>query len=170
MGKRMGAIALIIWLSLAGWFGWMQPTWASVHTYPEGAGAVMVRSLQTLRDDRDQAWQLVLFNRSQHGAIESVHLRLVGFPGKVIVQHPDPLRISSSTAAWTAPDCTAEVPLLPLSTGEYDVQPAIAALPNNSPLQITLATTGGDRTLKIPPYAVREWREVAQMLPNSDAS
>lgn len=54
---------------------------ASIHKYPESSTKVMYRSQQSLRDNLDGAWQAVLFKRLNSGHLESVHLRLVGFPG-----------------------------------------------------------------------------------------
>jgi hypothetical protein len=48
---------------------------ASIHYYPAGSDQVMYRSLQTLRDERERAWQLVLFNRLKAGLTQSIHLR-----------------------------------------------------------------------------------------------
>ena len=68
---------------------------ASVHTYPESSTQVMYRSQQSLRDLQDQAWQAVLFKRMEHGVVDSLHLRLVGFPGQVELTHPEALRITT---------------------------------------------------------------------------
>ncbi|HEY9886857.1 MAG TPA: DUF3122 domain-containing protein, partial [Candidatus Obscuribacterales bacterium] len=58
---------------------------ASLHTYRERPGQVTVRSRQSLRDDRDRAWQAIAFKRTQGTTPPSFYLRLVGFPEAVAV-------------------------------------------------------------------------------------
>lgn len=102
MGKFGWVVWVLVW-GLGVWLVGQLPAIAAMHTYPDGAGQVMVRSLQTLRDDRDRAWQLVLFKR-KHMALETIHLRLVGFPGRVQIQHPAPLQVLNFARAWAADD------------------------------------------------------------------
>lgn len=92
-----------LWVMLAG------SAIAAIHEYPEGSGHTMYRSLQTLREspqgkgqNSESAWQVVLFKRMYAGQTETVHLRLVGFPGSAIVAHPQPLYLMGSQQTWTA--------------------------------------------------------------------
>jgi hypothetical protein len=144
-------------------WGFGSPAIASIHTYPEGGERVMVRSLQTLRDRQDQAWQLALFQRMNQGRIESVHLRLVGFPGGAEVQHPEPLRMASSTQGWTAPDVLQTESAYPSNVGEYDVMEVMRQLGNAASLQVVLPLQTGDVELVVPPFVVKEWRQLLQM-------
>lgn len=134
---------------------------ASVHTYPEGNDRVMYRSLQTLRDRTDQAWQVVLYKRMQGGQTESIHLRLVGFPGGSALEHPHSLKITTGTervlmAAETAPVTnTANI-------AEYDLFEVMRQLNSTTPLRLTLPLEGTAIELPIPPFVVEEWRQVAQ--------
>lgn len=134
---------------------------ASVHTYPEGNDRVMYRSLQTLRDRTDQAWQVVLYKRMQGGQTESIHLRLVGFPGGLALEHPHPLKITTGTervwlAAETAPVTDA------VNVAEYDLFEVMRQLNSTTPLRLTLPLERQAIELPIPPFVVEEWRQVAQ--------
>ncbi|MBW4582947.1 MAG: DUF3122 domain-containing protein [Tildeniella nuda ZEHNDER 1965/U140] len=134
---------------------------ASVHTYPEGNDRVMYRSLQTLRDRTDQAWQVVFYKRMQGGQTESIHLRLVGFPGGSALEHPHPLKITTGTervwlAAETAPVTNA------VNVAEYDLFEVMRQLNSTTPLRLTLPLEGTAIELPIPPFVVEEWRQVAQ--------
>jgi Protein of unknown function (DUF3122) len=134
---------------------------ASVHTYPEGNDRVMYRSLQTLRDRTDRAWQVVLYKRMQGGQTESIHLRLAGFPGGVALEHPHSLKITTGTEhVWLAAE-TAPVTDAP-NVAEYDLLEVMRQLTSTTPLRLTLPLEGGAIELPVPPFVVEEWRQVTQ--------
>ncbi len=137
-----------------------KPAIASVHTYPEGAGQVMYRSQQSLRDVSDQAWQTVLFKRLKLGQVDCVHLRLVGFPG-ITLAHPRQLRITAGTGeVWTAADVGFESSL-PANVGEYDLLEMMNQLKSNTPLRLNLPLKNERYVeLLVPPFAVQEWRSL----------
>jgi hypothetical protein len=140
------------------------PAIAAVHTYPESATQVMYRSQQSLRDDQDRAWQAVLFKRLQHGQVQTLHLRLVGFPGAVEVAHPQPLQITTGTGrVFAAPDRSDQLPL-PANVGEYDFLAVITQLEQAPPLRLSLSLIN-DQTvdLLVPPFVVREWLQVLDL-------
>lgn len=142
---------------------------ASLHTYPEGQDRVMYRSLQTLRDRGNRAWQVVLFKRLQSGQLESLHLRLVGFPGVIELEHPQPLQMTTGTEqVWQAPDTLRGGEFAP-NVGEYDVLAVLTQLDSNTPLRLALPVKQqaiasqfpkGVIELLIPPFVVQEWRQL----------
>lgn len=157
LGLLLGGLILCLYLMVDN----SKPAMASVHTYPEAPGQVMYRSLQSLRDASDNAWQAILFKRIKLGQVESLHLRLVGFPGVTELAHPNPLQITGGTGeAWTAVDVFAESSL-PANVGEYDLLEVMTELDKNTPLRLSLPLKG-ERVvdLLVPPFAVREWRRV----------
>lgn len=160
MRDRLFAVVmgLCLWLVLL--YG--QPAISLVHEYPEGPGKMMVRSLQTLRDRQDQAWQLALFKRINSGQMESVHLRLVGFPGGAEVQHPAPLRIASRDRGWTATDVLSPDGQFPSNVGEYDVMRMMSELGNSASLELVLPLKSGDVELVVPPFVLKEWRQLVK--------
>lgn len=140
-----------------------QPAIASVHTYPEGENQTMFRSLQTLRDESDQAWQFVLFKRVHSGQVESIHLRVVGFPGAGELEHPADLQILSPLQTWTAADVLPENSSFPANVGEYNARDIITNLPSDAPLKLELPAIKSKVAIAVPPFVVKEWRRVAAM-------
>ncbi|HIK17425.1 MAG TPA: DUF3122 domain-containing protein [Leptolyngbyaceae cyanobacterium M33_DOE_097] len=138
-----------------------QPAWASIHEYPEGAEQVMQRSLQTLRDSSDRAWQLVLFKRTKAGQTQMVHLRLIGFPGAVELTHPGSLHLGTlrGDKAWQAEEVLEGVPHA-AHIGEYDVLEFMRQLDADLPLKLTLPLAEADQEIVLPPYVIKEWRQV----------
>lgn len=134
------------------------PGTASIHTYPETSTQTMYRSLLSFRDSSNQAWQVVLYKRVNRGLLNSIHLRLVGFPGLVELTHPHPLQITTGTGkVWLSPDVFSELSL-PANVGEYDLLEVMRQLDTPTPLRLELPVEGERFVeLVIPPFAVREW-------------
>jgi hypothetical protein len=132
------------------------PSQASVHVYPETGSRQMTRSLQTLRDAQDQAWQVVLFKRTEGQQTLGIYLRLVGFPGQVL-PHPQNLAVGYGTRRWQLADVFAQEPSLTANVGEYDAAPLLWELDGAPPLALTVGET---LHLTVPPYVVREWQQV----------
>jgi hypothetical protein len=172
--KRWGLVCrcLVCLCSVVLLLGWASPVLpaeasqiALIHPYPEGTGQVMVRSLQTLRDESDHAWQVVLFKRVQDGQVVDFRLRLVGYPGAAYLAHAKPLTLSTGYGEdWTAPDVFGTSRLnddLAGNVGEYDVRDTMLRLQTDTPLRLTLPLEEGrSLSLTIPPFAVREWRQL----------
>ena len=156
----MRYVISLLGIGLSLWLGWISPAIASIHAYPEGGDRTMYRSLQTLRDNADQAWQVVVFRRIQQGRTESVHLRLVGFPDTAAFNHVDPLYILASDRTILAPDALPEPSPFPANVGEYDVLEFASKLQSNAPLQLILPTQEKATQLIIPPFVVKEWRQL----------
>ena len=134
---------------------------AAVHAYPESSAQVMYRSQQSLRDSQDQAWQAVLFKRTKQGDIDSLHLRLVGFPGRAELTHPQALRMTTGNGeVFTAPDVSNQAPEL-VNVGEYDFFEVLTQLEQDPPLRLSLPLRGRHEVdLLVPPFVVREWHQV----------
>ncbi|MEG4441712.1 DUF3122 domain-containing protein [Microcoleus sp. AT9_B5] len=66
--KALTIISLCLYLVLAV----SPPALASIHKYPETAETVMFRSVQSLRDTDDKAWQVVLYKRVKSGVVKSL--------------------------------------------------------------------------------------------------
>lgn len=134
---------------------------AAIHRYEEGTDRFMVRSLQTLRDDGDQAWQLVLFKRVHAGETESLRLRLVGFPGVARLSRSVALEVmDDNDHRWSVLESLSGTPANP-SVAEYEFSDVLAALDANTPLRLTIPTERRSRELVVPPFVIQEWREVA---------
>ena len=152
--KTLTIISLCLYLILTV----SPPALASIHKYPETADRVMFRSVQSLRDTDDKAWQVVLYKRVKSGVTNSFNLRLVGFPGTEL-QHPVPLNVAAgSRELGKANDIWSDSDL-PINVGEYDFKSIITQVQTNQPLRLSLPVKGDPKTeLLVPPFAVREWR------------
>lgn len=125
---------------------------------------MMQRSLQTLRDNSGQAWQIVLYKRVKPNQLDSLRLRLVGFPEQHTLARHQPLQIQVSTQQkWVVEDSTP--PNLTANSAEYDVEPLLTQLPAIVPLQLKIPLQQGSVELTMPPFAVREWHQVANWRP-----
>jgi len=155
MQKILAVVILGFFLTLS---AGTAPAFASIHKYPETADRVMFRSVQSLRDTDDKAWQVVLYKRVQSGVVNSFNLRLVGFPG-IQLQHPVPLNVAAgSREIGKANDIWSESDL-PINVGEYNFKSIITQVASNRPLRLSLPVKGEKETaLLVPPFVVREWR------------
>jgi len=134
------------------------PAFASIHKYPETAERVMFRSVQSLRDTDEKAWQVVLYKRVKSGVVKSLNLRLVGFPGTEL-QHPVPLKVAAGKREIGNANDIWNESGLPINVGEYDFKSIITQLESNRPLLLNFPVKNQKEIeLLVPPFAVREWR------------
>ena len=135
----------------------------SIHAYQEQPGQTTFRSKQSLRDRRDRSWQVILFKRYQANDFQGLYLRLVGFPKMVAVDQKQPITIATGASAqWQAPaELDAQTPELPEYAAQYNVAEAVSALAGDIPLQVNIPLSDGSTAqLVVPPFAVREWRDL----------
>jgi hypothetical protein len=140
--------------------------WAQVHQHESEAGVAMVRSLESLRDLDYDSWQAVAYREGPPG--QPVVLRVVGYPGKLRLDHPVTLQVLAGRREWQLDDITLANPVLATdgrdAAAEFALDPLLDDLSNNRPLR--LALPGVFSELPIPPYVVGEWRSL-QKLPLS---
>ena len=95
---------------------------------------------------------------------EPVVLRIVGYPGKVRLNHPTALLVHAGRRDWALDDITMASPQLAKdgreAAAEFDLNPLLDDLTNNRPLRLQLA--GVFTELPVPPYVVGEWRSLPQ--------
>ncbi len=153
------ALALALVLFLLG----PDPGSAQIQAHGDlGAGAAMVRSLESLRDLDHQSWQVVAFRQEDDAANVSLRLRLVGYPGKVRIQHPTSLQVRSGRRQWQLADVTLSQPQLAsdgrAAAAEFDLTPLMVDLDQTRPLRLRLP--GVFLELPVPPFVVAEWRRL----------
>jgi len=89
-------------------------------------------------------------------------LRVVGYPGKVRLDHPTDLVVKAGVKEWTLPDITLENKALASDSrdaaAEFSLDPLLNDLQNNRPLRLYL--DGVLNELPVPPFVVGEWRQV----------
>ncbi len=138
------------------------PVLAQLHEHPSETGSPVLRSLVSLRDLDDQAWQLVAYRDGPPGA--PLRLRVVGYPGKVRLDHPSSLKVRSGPFEWELEDVTLESSALGKdgrsAAAEFDLGPLLAELTRNRPLRLRLQ--GVFTELPVPPFVVAEWRSLVE--------
>ena len=152
------ALSLLIGGVLA--LGLGQPANAQVHLHPDENGTEIVRSLESLRDLDYQSWQAVAYRSGPPGG--PVTLRIVGYPGRVRLDHPTSLIVHSGRGTWELEDITTANPKLASdgrdAAAEFDLNPLLADLHQNRPLRLELP--GVFVELPVPPFVVGEWRSL----------
>ena len=147
-------------LATALWLGLPVPAEAQVHSHPDENGTPVVRSLESLRDLDYQSWQLVAYREGRPGG--PLKLRIVGYPGKVRIDHPTPLQVRSGRLRWELADVTLDNPKLAgdgrAAAAEFNLAPLVADLQQDRPLR--LALPGVFVELPVPPFVVAEWRNL----------
>ncbi|MGG6268331.1 DUF3122 domain-containing protein [Leptolyngbya sp. AN03gr2] len=138
---------------------------ASVHTYSD-SNSVLFRSLSKLQDDRDRAWQVVFYKRFPLGQSDTIHVRLVGFPGLVKLDHDRPLEIEANRSLLSAKDVTPSDFSIAY-VGEYDFKPVLNQLDTDTKLTLILPLDSGEARLKIPQETALEWWRVASWQPGN---
>lgn len=146
------------------------PVLAAVHLYQEKLGQVTMRSQQSLQDQAQRSWQAVLFKRYIDHQLEGVFLRLVGFPGQVEVMAEQPLQLSvADQFLWNSqPAMDASTLMLPNNVGQYNLQPLLEHLDNDTRLVLAVPLTSGiPATIEASSTVIHEWREITQFSPDS---
>ena len=160
--RQLVATLLALVLGLAPWLGVAQPAQAMLQASPGETGTGLVRSLESLRDLDYQSWQVVAYRSGPPTASANVTLRIVGFPGRVRLDHPTPLLTRAGLRLWELADITLANPKLAADTraaaAEFDLTPLLADLRKDRPLRLELP--GVFVELPVPPYVVAEWRRL----------
>ena len=134
--------------------------WAQVHQHEGDNGVPVVRSLESLRDLDYDSWQAVAYREGAPG--QPVVLRIVGYPGKVRLEHPVSLQVLSGRREWALEDITLNSSVLATdgreAAAEFALDPLLDDLSNNRPLRLVLP--GVFNELPVPPYVVGEWRSL----------
>jgi len=142
---------------------WAPQAWAQVHQHENEAGTPMVRSLESLRDLDYDSWQAVAYREGPPG--EPVVLRIVGYPGKVRLEHPVSLQVIAGRREWALEDITLANSALASdgreAAAEFALDPLLDDLANNRPLRLVLP--GVFNELPVPPYVVGEWRSLQEL-------
>jgi hypothetical protein len=148
-------------LAVALWLGLPMAAQAQLHAHADENGIPVVRSLESLRDLDYQSWQLVAYREGRPGG--PLKLRVVGYPGKVRLDHPTALQVRSGRRHWELADITLDNPKLAAdgraAAAEFDLAELLAELQQDRPLRLELP--GVFVELPVPPFVVAEWRSLA---------
>ena len=156
--RALGCLLLLLGMILGGAPAGM----ALLQASPEETGTGLVRSLESLRDLDYRSWQVVAYRRGPASDQATIVLRIVGFPGRVRIDHPTPLEVRSGRRHWQLADITLSNPRLAgdgrAAAAEFDLTPLLADLQLSRPLRMALA--GVFTELPVPPFVVAEWRRL----------
>jgi hypothetical protein len=162
--RRLGGPWAALVLGLALMLGFPAGALAQIQASPEETGTGLVRSLESLRDLDYQSWQVVAYRTGPPGPDAPVVLRIVGYPGRVRLDHPTPLSVRAGRRQWQLRDITLSSPKLSVdnrsAAAEFDLTPLLADLRIDRPLRLVLP--GVFVELPVPPYVVAEWRSLAE--------
>ncbi|MDJ0556987.1 MAG: DUF3122 domain-containing protein [Microcoleaceae cyanobacterium MO_207.B10] len=134
---------------------------ALIREIEEAPNQIVYQAKHTLKDQTNQSWQVVFYKRVKSGKVDSINLRLVGFPGSVEFVHPQPLKISVHLdKVLMAADNFAEKS--PASNvGEYNLKKVLPELKKNASVLIFLPLTDNHQVkIKIPLPVLLEWQDV----------
>ena len=109
---------------------------AQVHEHQDENGQPMLRSLESLRDLDYQSWQAVAYRVGKPG--NPVVLRIVGYPGKLRLEHPSPLLVQAGVKEWQLDDITLDNPLLASDGREAAAEFALDPLLNDLSNKLSL--------------------------------
>lgn len=141
-------------LAIALWI--CPPAIAAVHHYPEAGDREMIRSLQSLRDARDQSWQVIFYERRQDSDRIASRLRLVGFPA-VRLSRQTPLIVEQTGRQLSLPNVTDQDTQLSANVAEFDSETLLPLLNRVTPLRLQL---DNEVALMVPPFMVKEWAAI----------
>ncbi len=146
---------------------------ALIREIEEAPTQIVYQAKHTLRDETGKSWQVVFYKRLKSGEVDTINLRLVGFPGTVEFTHPQPLKISYSqnkispankippaNKIFLARDNFAEKAPAP-NVGEYQFPEVLFDLKTNAKVFLSLPLkTKQQARIKIPLPVLLEWQEV----------
>tara|TARA_B100000212_G_scaffold13134_1_gene9366 strand:+ start:185 stop:691 length:507 start_codon:yes stop_codon:yes gene_type:complete len=123
-------------------------------------GGLINASTEFLRDLDYETWQLVAY-KSQNND-EKLVLRVIGYPGNLRIDHPLPLDVESGRKNWKLDDVTLlNIELASDSrqaAAEFNLEDLLQDISQNRPLRLSLQ--GVFSELPVPPFLVKEWREL----------
>ena len=123
-------------------------------------GGLIEASTEFLRDLDYETWQLVAYKSSNNN--QKLVLRIIGYPGNLRIDHPVPLEVESGRKKWLLDDLTLLNNELVednrQAAAEFDLEQLITDLSQNRPLRLSLQ--GVFSELPVPPFLVKEWRNL----------
>ncbi|MEM1172709.1 MAG: DUF3122 domain-containing protein [Cyanobacteria bacterium P01_H01_bin.35] len=134
---------------------------ALIREIEEAPTQIVYQAKHTLRDREGKPWQVVFYKRLTSDEVDTINLRLVGFPGSVEFTHPEPLKISyGQDKIFLARDNFGEkAPAT--NVGEYQFPEVLFDLKTNAKIFLSLPLKTNQQTrIKIALPVLLEWQEV----------
>ncbi len=134
---------------------------ALIREIEEAQTQIVYQAKHTLRDKERKPWQVVFYKRLTSVKVDTINLRLVGFPGSVEFTHPEPLKISyGQDKIFLAKDNFAQkAPAT--NVGDYQFPEVLFDLKTNAKVFLFLPLKTNQQTkIKIPFPVLLEWQEI----------
>ena len=158
---KLGIISLIL-IAFGFNLFFVNSAQALIRKQQESPETILYQSRHSLRDQRGQSWQVVLFKRVEEQETKQVHLRVIGFPNQASFEHPQPLEIKTpNNINFKAVDQFYEKAPAP-NVGEYDLQDILPELLTYQKLELTLPLQVRSQSLTIPYPVILEWQDMNQ--------
>lgn len=139
---------------------------ADIGRVEEAPGQVLYQTRTTLKDQKSNRWQAIAFKRYQPDGTDTLGLRLVGFPGTVVIDRSRPLKLVDSLGGeLTAADTSArmftdETSPEPYIT-QYDLGAVLVDIRPAVPLELQIPVESGDPiVLLMAPSTLQEWKQL----------
>ncbi len=154
--RRCFVIVILVFIGIG--FTTQEST-AMLRQHHDAPGVLRYHSQVSIKDKQGYSWQVLLFKKINPGAKQSLHLRLVGFPGVFEFSHPHSLEIVTANGKLLgASDVFASSSPAP-NVGEYDLTDVLPQLTTIQSLQLNLPLLDKEKfILKIPKSLVIEWQ------------
>ena len=123
-------------------------------------GGLINASTEFLRDLDYETWQLVAYKSPNNN--QKLVLRVIGYPGNLRIDHPLSLDVESGRKKWKLDDITLLNTELAedsrQAAAEFNLESLLQDISQNRPLRLSLQ--GVFSELPVPPFLVKEWREL----------
>jgi hypothetical protein len=150
----------LLFLILGSQFFILEPANATIGQQQEAPGQMLYQSRHSLRDETGTAWQVVLFKRVKNDQIDTINLRLVGFPNQAAFLHPKGLEIMTSQGRLFQAEDQFAKKSPAANVGEYNLKEILPQLPSTEQVKLHLPLEGQQRTLNLPSPILLEWQEL----------
>lgn len=146
--------------------GFTCPAQARLQEIEEAPEQMVYQSRQAVRDQQNQTWQIIAYQRVKAGQISDPYLRVVGFPGIVRIDAELPLIMSNALgdrfAAPPAFDNLFTDTTHPEShIAQYDLADVIPRLNIAVPLRLEIPSPE-KAVINISPSALFEWQNLSR--------
>jgi len=134
------------------------PATALLRQHHETPNVLRYHAQDSLKDDDDNTWQVLLFPDYTQGQEIVYYLRLVGFPGVNAFKHPQSLEIVTAEGKiLTVKDAYPQSAPAP-NVGQYDLTSIIGQISAKQSLKLSLPLKNSRKlALKIPQEVLTEW-------------
>ncbi|MFO7141473.1 hypothetical protein B9T16_07190 [Arthrospira sp. PCC 8006] len=158
--RKLVSILLLIILPLLLVMVPPQPAIALIQQQEEAPGQILYKSRHSLRDNQGNSWQVVLFKRVKNGEVKDVNLRLVGFPGSVTFNHPEPLQIvvGNGTIIEAVDEFGEKAP--GPNVGQYNLTDVLPKISPADEIELYLSIAETKCAIAIPSPVVLEWKAI----------